>query len=152
MINKCKVQIRMKDLYNVVEPLREGDEKCIICTQKIESSVRHPFLCFCFCNDVVHASDRLSSLRLSSLTHPLQRFIVCCALGQGLIIRIWTGKIVQLQTLIRVIKKNKNSPKESRERESTHSFVWEKYGLNGKMISNLYKIKLVEEEPKYKKE
>ena len=27
MINKCKVQIRMKDLYNVVESLREGDEK-----------------------------------------------------------------------------------------------------------------------------
>ena len=31
---------------------------------------------------------------------------------------------------------NKNTPKESkereRERESTHSFVWEKYGLNGR--------------------
>ena len=25
---------------------------------------------------------------------------------------------------------NKNTPKESRERESTHCFVWEKYGLN----------------------
>ena len=112
MINKCKVQIRMKDLYNVVEvqirmkdlynvveSLKEGDEKCMICTQKIESSVRYPFLCFCFCNNVVHASDRLSSLRLSSLTHPLQRFIVYCALGQGLISRIWTRKIVQLQLL-----------------------------------------------------
>ena len=30
--------------------------------------------------------------------------------------------------------------------------MWEKYGLNGKMISNLYKIKRVEEESKYKKE
>ena len=39
-----------------------------------------------------------------------------------------------------------------RERESTHNFVWEKYGLNGKTISNLYKIKQVEEESKYKKE
>ena len=97
MINKCKVQIRMKDLYNVVESLKEGDEKCMICTQKIESSVRYPFLCFCFYNNVVHASDRLSSLRLSSLIHPLQRFIVCCALGQDLISRIWTRKIVQLQ-------------------------------------------------------
>ena len=53
-------------------------------------------------------------------------------------------------TLIRVIRKNKNSPKKSRE--STHSFMWEKYGLNRKTISNLYKIKWVEEESKYKKE
>ena len=30
--------------------------------------------------------------------------------------------------------KNKNPPKEGREREreSTHIFVWEKYGLNGR--------------------
>ena len=35
-------------------------------------------------------------------------------------------------TLIRVIRKNKNPPKERRERESTHIFVWEKYGLNGR--------------------
>ena len=36
-------------------------------------------------------------------------------------------------TLIRVIRKNKNLPREGeRERESTHSFVWEKYELNGK--------------------
>ena len=48
MINKCKVQIRMKDLYNVVESLKERDEKCMICAQEIESSVRHPFLCFLF--------------------------------------------------------------------------------------------------------
>ena len=27
MINKCKVQIRMRELYNVVESLKEGDEK-----------------------------------------------------------------------------------------------------------------------------
>ena len=38
-----------------------------------------------------------------------------------------------------------------RERESTHSFVWEKYGLNEKKISNLYKIKWVEEEANYEK-
>ena len=31
-------------------------------------------------------------------------------------------------------------------------FAWEKHGLNGKMISNLYKIKWVENESKYKKE
>ena len=76
MINKCKVQIRMRDLYNVVESLKEEDEKCIICTQEIEFSAGYPFLCFCFCNNIVHVLDRLSSLRLSSLTHPLQRFIV----------------------------------------------------------------------------
>ena len=33
-------------------------------------------------------------------------------------------------TLIRVIRNNKNPPKERRERQNTHSFVWEKYGLN----------------------
>ena len=27
MINKCKVQMRMRELYNVVESLKEGDEK-----------------------------------------------------------------------------------------------------------------------------
>ena len=27
MINKCKVQMRMRDLYNVVESLKEKDEK-----------------------------------------------------------------------------------------------------------------------------
>ena len=60
----------------------------------------------------------------------------------------------KLSTLIRVIRKNKNSLRE-REREiervSTHSFVWEKYELNEKTISNLYKIKWVEEEANYKK-
>ena len=30
--------------------------------------------------------------------------------------------------------------------------MWEKYGLNEKTISNLYKIKWVEEEANYKKE
>ena len=39
-----------------------------------------------------------------------------------------------------------------KERESIHSFVWEKYRLNEKMISNLYKIKQVEEKSKYKRE
>ena len=96
MINKCKVQIRMRDLYNVAESFKERDEKCMICAQEIEFSAGYPFLCFCFCNNIVHVSDRLSSLRLSSLTHPLQRFIVCCTLGQGLISRIWIRKIVQL--------------------------------------------------------
>ena len=103
MINKCKVQIRMRELYNVVESLKEGDEKKVFGTQEIESSVRYPFLCFYSCKNIVHASDRLSSLRLSSLTHPLQIFIVCCALGQGLINTVWTRKIVQLHlNLIKV--------------------------------------------------
>ena len=81
MINKCKVQIIMRDLYNVEESLKEEDEKCIICTQEIESLARDPFLCSYFYKNIVHAPDRLSSLRLSSLFHPLQRFIVCCTLG-----------------------------------------------------------------------
>ena len=75
----------------------------MIWTQERESTVRYPFLCFCFCNNIVHASDRLSSLRPSSLTHPLQRFIVCCALGQDLISKIWTKKIVQLQNQCHIL-------------------------------------------------
>ena len=97
MINKCKVQIRMRELYNVVESLKEGGQKNVFGTEEIEFSVRYPSLCFCSYNNIVHASDRISSLRLSSLTHPLQIFIVGCALGQGLINRIWARKIVQLQ-------------------------------------------------------
>ena len=97
MINKCKVQIIMRDLYNVVESLKEEDEGCILCTQEIEALARYPLLCSYFCNNIVHATNRLSSLRLSSLTRPLQRFIVCCTLGQVLISRIWTRKIMQLQ-------------------------------------------------------
>ena len=46
--------------------------------------------------------------------------------------------------LIRVIKKNKNSPKKSRERERERvitSFVWEKYGLNGRNDIKFTQIK-----------
>ena len=43
MINKCKVQIIMRDLYNVVESLKEEDEGCILCTQEIEALARYPF-------------------------------------------------------------------------------------------------------------
>ena len=59
MINKCKVQIRMRELYNVVESLKEGDEY-VFGTEEIESFVRYPFLCFYSCNNIVHALDRLS--------------------------------------------------------------------------------------------
>ena len=97
MINKCKVQIRIRELYNVVESLKERGERNVFGTEEIESSVRYPSLCFCSCNNIVHPSDRISSLRLSSLTHPLQIFIVGCALGQSLINRVWARKIVQLQ-------------------------------------------------------
>ena len=97
MINKCKVQIRMRELYNVVESLKEGRERNVFGAEEIESSIRYPSLCFCSCNNIVHASDRISSLRLNSLTHPLQIFIVGCTLGQGLINRVWVRKIVQLQ-------------------------------------------------------
>ena len=43
---------------------------------------------------------------------------------------------------MKVIKKNKNPPKESRERESTHSFSWEKYGLNGRNYINFIQNKM----------
>ena len=60
-------------------------------------------------------------------------------------------KHILISTLIRVLRKNKNSPRErvrererERERESSHSFVWGKYGLNGKMKSqNIKKRKEV---------
>ena len=81
MINKCKVQIRKRELYNVVKSLkREEGEKCIL-TEEIESAVKYPSLCSCSCNNIVHVSDRAGSLRLSSLTHPLQS--ICCGLRLG---------------------------------------------------------------------
>ena len=49
---------------------------------------------------------------------------------------------------MRVIRKNKNSQRE-RERERERERVFRV--LCGKMTSNLYKIKWVEEESKYKK-
>ena len=70
MINKCKVQIRKRELYNVVKSLKERKEKGIL-TEEIESAVKYPSLCSCSCNNIVHVSDRASSLRLSSLTHSL---------------------------------------------------------------------------------
>ena len=57
----------------------------------------------------------------------------------------------QPSILIKIIKKNKNSPRE-RERERAHSFVWEKYGLNRENDIKFIKIKQVEEESKYKKD
>ena len=48
MINKCKVEMRGGELYNVVESLKEEDEKTVFGTKEIESYVRDPFLCFYF--------------------------------------------------------------------------------------------------------
>ena len=81
MINKCKVQIRMRELYNVVKSLKEGGRKKCILTEEIESAVKYPSLCSCSCNNFVYVSDRASSLRLSSLTHPLQN--IYCGLRLG---------------------------------------------------------------------
>ena len=55
-------------------------------------------------------------------------------------------------TLIRVIRNNKNPPKENRERERerTHNLFVEKIWIKLEIISNLYKIKWIEEESKYK--
>ena len=78
MINKCKVQIRRRELYNVVKSLKEEEgEKCIL-TEEIESAVKYPSLCFCSSKKIAYVSDRAGSLRLSSLTHPLQG--ICCGL------------------------------------------------------------------------
>ena len=83
MINKCKVQIRKRELYNVVKSLKKGGEKkekCIL-TEERESAVKYSSLCSCSCNNIVHVSDRAGSLRLSSLTHPVQS--ICCGLRLG---------------------------------------------------------------------
>ena len=80
MINKCKVQIRKRELYNVVKSLKERGEKFIL-TEERESAIKYPSLCSCSCNDIIHVSDRVSSLRLSSLTHPLQNIYYGLRLG-----------------------------------------------------------------------
>ena len=98
MINKCKVEMRGEELYNVVESHKEGDEEHCMRNKRNRKIREKSIIVFLFfCNNAVHVSDRIDSLRLSSLTHPLRIFIVGCALGQGLINRIWVRKIVQLQ-------------------------------------------------------
>ena len=81
MINKCKIHIRKKELYNVVKSLKEGGKKKCFLTEEIESAVKYPSLCSCSCNNIVHVSDQAGSLRLSSLTHSLQN--ICCGLRLG---------------------------------------------------------------------
>ena len=81
MINKCKVQIKKRELYNVVNSLKKGGAKEGILTEEIESAIKYSSLCFCSSNNIVHVSDRAGSLRLSSLTHPLQS--ICCGLRLG---------------------------------------------------------------------
>ena len=46
MVNKCKVEMREGELYNVVESLIEGDGKTVLRTKGIESYRRTPSLCF----------------------------------------------------------------------------------------------------------
>ena len=48
MINRCKVEMRGRELYNVVESLKEEDEKTVLRTEEIESYRRDPFLCLSF--------------------------------------------------------------------------------------------------------
>ena len=99
MINRCKVEMKGRELYNVVESLKEEDGRIVSGTEENRIIRERSILVFLFlfANSTVHASDRIGSLRLSSLTHPLQIFIVGCALGQGLINRSWAREIVQPQ-------------------------------------------------------
>ena len=48
MINRCKVEMKGGELYNVVESLKEGDRRTVSGTEEIELYVRDPFLCFYF--------------------------------------------------------------------------------------------------------
>ena len=84
MINKCKVQIRMRELYNVVESLKKEGRRNVFKAEEIESSVRYPSLCFCSCNDIVHAPDRISSLRLKFFDPSSTNTYCGLCLGPGL--------------------------------------------------------------------
>ena len=46
MANKCKVEMRGGELYNVGESLKEEDEKTVLRTKGIESYRKAPFLYF----------------------------------------------------------------------------------------------------------
>ena len=50
MINKCKVQIRKRELYNVVKSLkqREREKKRCILREEIESAIKISILVFLF--------------------------------------------------------------------------------------------------------
>ena len=97
MVNRCKVEMKRRELYNVVKSLKEGDGGIVRGTKEIKSDLRKihsGVFYFLFANHTVHALGRTSSLRPSSLTHPLQIIIVGCALGQGLINISLARKIV----------------------------------------------------------
>ena len=101
MVNKCKVEMKRRELYNVVEPLKEGDGRIVRGTKEIKKETGEILLnvlsSSLSVNSILHAYDLVFSLKPSSLTHPLQIFIVGCTLGQGLINGSWARKIVQLQ-------------------------------------------------------
>ena len=101
MINKCKAEMREEELYNVMKSLKEKDEKILYEELKKQKYTEKSILVFLFfCNNAVHVSNRIDSLRLSSLTHPLRIFIVGCALGQGLENRATTDIILFLKQSI----------------------------------------------------
>ena len=54
MINKCKVQIGIIELYNVIESHNEGMEKMVFSTQELELFVEYPFWCFYPGNIILH--------------------------------------------------------------------------------------------------
>ena len=99
MVNRCKVEMKRRELYNVVKSLKEGDGRIVRVRREIKSDLRNPsgLSFFLSVNSILHALDLEFSLKPSSLTHSLQIFIVGCALGQGLINGSWARKIVQPQ-------------------------------------------------------
>ena len=98
MINKCKVQIGIIELYNVIESHNEKRGKNGIHHSRNRTFCGVSILVFFIPATTlfIPEADQIS-LRLSSFTHPLRIIIVRCALGQGLIKRVWARKIVQLQ-------------------------------------------------------
>ena len=100
MINKCKVEMRGGELYNVVESLKERDGETVSGTKGIESYGKDPFLYFYFLQQYCPCikPNRLTEAKFFDPSSTI--FIVGCALGQGLINRIWAKKIVQLQLSI----------------------------------------------------
>ena len=44
MVNRCKVEMKRRELYNVVESLKEGDGRIVRGTKEIKSDLRNPSL------------------------------------------------------------------------------------------------------------
>ena len=54
MVNRCKVEMKRRELYNVVKPLKEEDGRIVRGTKEIKSDLRNPSLRSYFFLQTVH--------------------------------------------------------------------------------------------------